>query len=116
MLAKDAVAALGEDEADAFLTRVEVSLVDVHEPLAVLYGAGRATRSSSGRCAPRWPPRPNAPPTLRRLDRRREIDPAWFQRARMQGYVCYVDRFCGTLAGCRTTSTTSASSASPTCT
>ena len=38
------------------------------------------------------------PAALRRLDRRREIDPGWFQRTRMQGYVCYVDRFCGTLA------------------
>ena len=38
------------------------------------------------------------PAELRRLDRRREIDPGWFQRTRMQGYVCYVDRFCGTLA------------------
>ena len=38
------------------------------------------------------------PAELRRLDRRREIDPGWFQRTRMQGYVCYVDQFCGTLA------------------
>ncbi len=37
------------------------------------------------------------PAELRTLDRRREIDPYWFQRERMQGYVCYVDRFCGTL-------------------
>jgi amylosucrase len=38
---------------------------------------------------------------LRRLDRRREIDPAWFQRSRMIGYVCYADRFAGSLAGVR---------------
>src|ERR671932_231095 len=37
------------------------------------------------------------PEQLRRIDRRREVDPAWFQRSRVQGYVCYVDRFCGTL-------------------
>jgi amylosucrase len=97
VLAGEAVAALGADEADAFLTRVEVALVDIHEPLAVLYGAdgadelfARALRSSLEAAADR-------PADLRRLDRRREIDPAWFQRARVQGYVCYVDRFCGTL-------------------
>src|SRR4051794_38350070 len=98
-LAEDAVAALGSDEADAFLARAELALFDVHEPLAVLYGDGhdvdvlfeRALRVALEAAAQR-------PDDLRRLDRRREIDPGWFQRARMQGYVCYVDRFCGTLA------------------
>jgi amylosucrase len=98
-LADDAVAALGADEADAFLTRVDVSLVDIHEPLAVLYGERgnvdalfeQALRTALGAAAER-------PEELRRLDRRREIDPGWFQRARVQGYVCYVDHFCGTLA------------------
>jgi amylosucrase len=42
---------------------------------------------------------PGADAFLTRLDRRREIDPAWFQRSRMIGYVCYTDRFAGTLAG-----------------
>ncbi|MGZ4646020.1 MAG: alpha-amylase family protein [Blastococcus sp.] len=97
VLAADAVAALGPDEADAFLTRVEVSLVDAHVPLAMLYGDDadavfeQALRVALEALA-------NRPAELRRLDRRREIDPGWFQRARMQGYVCYVDRFCGTLA------------------
>jgi amylosucrase len=98
-LADDAVAALGPDEADAFLTRVGVALLDVHEPLAQLYGERadvdalfeRALRTALAAAAER-------PAHLRRLDRRREIDPAWFQDTRMQGYVCYVDRFCGTLA------------------
>ncbi|HEY4627156.1 MAG TPA: alpha-amylase family glycosyl hydrolase, partial [Blastococcus sp.] len=98
-LAEDAVAALGSGEADAFLARAELALFDVHEPLAVLYGDGhdvdvlfeRALRVALEAAAQR-------PDDLRRLDRRREIDPGWFQRARMQGYVCYVDRFCGTLA------------------
>jgi amylosucrase len=94
----DAVAALGPDEADAFLARVEIVLADLHEWLAVLYGSraevdqllGRALRVALAAAVER-------PAELRRLDRRREIDPGWFQRTRMQGYVCYVDRFCGTL-------------------
>ena len=95
-LARDAVAALGADEADAFLARVEVALSDVHEPLAELYDDvdplfERALRIALDAAAER-------PAALRRLDRRREIDPGWFQRTRMQGYVCYVDRFCRTLA------------------
>jgi amylosucrase len=39
------------------------------------------------------------PPDLRLKDHRREIVPDWFQRERMVGYVCYVDKFSGTLAG-----------------
>jgi amylosucrase len=36
------------------------------------------------------------------LDRRREVDPAWFLREDMVGYVCYADRFAGDLQGvCR---------------
>src|SRR3954453_20909325 len=95
-LTDEAHAALGE-EGDAFLARAELALFDVHEPLAVLYGEdadllfARALRIVLAAAAER-------PTELPRLDRRREIDPAWFQRARMQGYVCYVDRFCGTLA------------------
>jgi amylosucrase len=94
-------AALGPAEGDAFLTRVELALEDVHGPLSQLYGGEdgavvpvlleRALRIALAAAAAR-------PEELRRIDRRREIDPAWFQRPRMQGYVCYVDRFCGTLA------------------
>jgi amylosucrase len=97
-LAEDAAAALGADEADAFLTRVELALSDVHDPLVELYPDAdadalfeRAVRVALAAATAR-------PAALRRLDRRREIDPGWFQRTRMQGYVCYVDRFCGTLA------------------
>ena len=41
------------------------------------------------------------PLPLRVLDRSREVDRGWFQRARMSGYVCYADRFAGDLAGVR---------------
>ncbi|MPQ96404.1 alpha-amylase [Modestobacter sp. I12A-02628] len=97
-LAVDARQALGAVEADAFLTRVDVALYDVHPPLAELYGQRgevdelfeRAVRSSLAAAAERSP-------ELRLLDRRREIDPGWFLRESVQGYVCYVDRFCGSL-------------------
>ncbi|MCW2634262.1 MAG: alpha amylase catalytic region [Blastococcus sp.] len=96
-LAEDAGAALGPEEADAFLARAEVALEDIHRPLVLLYGDAaapglleRGLRIALEAAAAR-------PADLRRLDRRREIDPGWFQRPRMQGYVCYVDRFCGTL-------------------
>ncbi|WP_448640357.1 alpha-amylase family protein [Geodermatophilus sp. URMC 63] len=96
VLAAEAEAALGEAEGDAFLARADLALYDVHEPLAILYGDAadglfaRGLRAALAAAAER-------PGPLRRIDRRREIDPAWFQRSRTQGYVCYVDRFCGTL-------------------
>ena len=101
-LVPDVLAALGPAEGDAFLARVELALEDIHGPLSLLYGHGddalvldlleRALRIALEAAAAR-------PEDLRRLDRRREIAPGWFQRPAMQGYVCYVDRFCGTLAG-----------------
>ncbi|HET6563670.1 MAG TPA: alpha-amylase family protein [Marmoricola sp.] len=39
------------------------------------------------------------PSPLRVLDRVREVDPSWFLSEEMVGYVCYTDRFAGTLAG-----------------
>jgi len=93
---------LGLEEADAFLGRLEQLSFDLLGPLGQVYGdvtdVGAfattlvldALRAAADRPAP-----------LRRLDRRREIDPAWFQRSRMIGYVCYADRFAGSLQGVR---------------
>lgn len=39
------------------------------------------------------------PADLKRLDLMRDLEPDWFQRARMAGYVFYIDRFAGNLAG-----------------
>jgi amylosucrase len=89
-------------EADAFLARLDKLSFDIGEPLQQVYGSTvdvtgfmtdlvlDALAAAAGR-----------PAELRLLDRRREIDPAWFQRSRMIGYVCYADRFAGSLHGVR---------------
>ena len=38
------------------------------------------------------------PEDLRLLDLKRDLEPDWFQRPDMAGYVFYIDRFCGHLA------------------
>ena len=115
---REARARLGLAEADAFLTRLEPLSFDITEPLGQVYGARRPTCPSSrpSWCSTRCTRPPPARRTLRLLDRRREIDPAWFQRSRMIGYVCYADRFAGSLPGSASTWTTWPSWASPTCT
>ena len=102
--AREAVARarLGPQEADAFLARLERLSFDIAEPLERLYGdvvdvPGFITDlvlDALDAAASR-------PAALRMLDRRREIDPAWFQRSRVIGYVCYADRFAGSLPGLR---------------
>jgi amylosucrase len=97
---REALDRLGATEADAFLTRLEQLEVDIEEPLTQLYGAdadkltAELVRDALSKAAER-------PPTQRLLDRRREIDPAWFQRSGTIGYVCYADRFAGSLPGIR---------------
>jgi len=91
---------LGAREADAFLTRLELALFDIRQPLEALYGdvvdvdelVNALVSDAIDAAAAR-------PEKLRVIDRRREIDPAWFQRSRMIGYVCYADRFAGSLEG-----------------
>jgi len=93
---------LGLTEADAFLARLEQLSFDILGPLRQLYGdvvevgefATDLVRDALRAAAER-------PAELRRLDRRREIDPGWFQRSRVVGYVCYADRFAGSLQGVR---------------
>ncbi len=100
-----AVAGLGEVEGEGLIARLEQHHLDLVGPLDRVYGAdldiddltelvgelvGLAVEAALVR-----------PTGLRALDRRREVDPGWFQRARMVGYVAYVDRFAGDLAGVR---------------
>ncbi len=93
---------LGSLEGDALLARLETHLPDAVPALRSLYGASTdldellgELLDVVGRAAER---RPEA---LRRLDRRREIDPGWFQSPGLIGYVAYADRFAKTLAGVR---------------
>ena len=86
----------------AFLTRLERFFTELRDPLVALYGED-----------PRFPATFDAlldalaatardrDPGLRRVDHQREITPDWLQREQAVGYVCYVDRFAGTLAGVR---------------
>ena len=91
---------LGLAEADAFLTRLEQLSFDILEPLGQVYcGVTDSEKLASDLVVDALNAAAVRPVPLRLLDRRREIDPAWFQRSRMIGYVCYTDRFAGTLAG-----------------
>ena len=99
---REALARLGAAEADAFLTRLDQLSFDILEPLGQVYGAV----TDPGQLATELvldalDAAARRPQTQRLLDRRREIDPAWFQRSRMIGYVCYADRFAGSLPGVR---------------
>lgn len=93
-------ARLGPLEAEAFLARLEVVGPDLVEALGEVYRdrvsvsdlvddlVGDALDAAAGRSE-----------ELAALDRRREVDPTWFLREDMIGYVCYADRFADTLAG-----------------
>ncbi len=92
-LTADATERLGRAEALAFLARFETSLLDIFEPLESVYGSvplADLLKSALDAAAER-------PESLRELDRRREIDPRWYQRARQVGYICYADRFARSL-------------------
>jgi amylosucrase len=100
-----AAAGLGEVEGEGLVARLEQHHLDLVGPLDRLYGADLDVDDLTvlvgqlvGLAVEAALVRPSA---LRALDRRREVDPGWFQRARMVGYVAYVDRFAGDLAGVR---------------
>ena len=115
-----AVAGLGEVEGEGLVARLEQHHLDLVGPLDRLYGGeldvddltvlvgelvGLAVEAA-------WCGRPRCCA----LDRRREVDPGWFQRSRMVGYVATPTGSPATWTASATTSTTSPSSASPTCT
>jgi amylosucrase len=87
---------------DVFATRFERFFTELRDPLVTLYGDDprfdaqwRALLEAIARTAA------GRPGALRALDHEREITPDWLQREQAVGYVTYVDRFAGTLAGVR---------------
>lgn len=99
-MARRLVDRFGPDDGDVVLARIDRRWRDAHEALDAVFGSEHDAAALLDRfldvaldaLAARSP-------ELRRLDRRREIDPAWFQAPDVLGYVAYVDRFGGDLAG-----------------
>ena len=85
---------------DIFALRLARSAPDLWPMLDALYGAGpgydgfKAGLTTVLRNA--WAARPA---DLKLLDLRRDLEPDWFLRSDMAGYVFYIDRFAGTLKG-----------------
>jgi amylosucrase len=97
---REALTRLGATEADAFLTRLDQLTPDILEPLGQVYGTD-ADKLAAELVLDALDAAASRPQPQRLLDRRREIDPAWFQRSEMIGYVCYADRFADSLPGVR---------------
>ncbi|WGW05922.1 alpha-amylase family glycosyl hydrolase [Tropicibacter oceani] len=87
-------------EPDIFDLRLARSAGDLWPMLEQLYGAhpAYAQMQDDLRDAMRsaWKARPA---DLRTLDLQRDLEPDWFQRPDMVGYVFYIDRFAGDLKG-----------------
>ena len=98
-LAEHARASLGARDAAALLARVQRRFIDVYQALDEVYGA---TGDLDGLMADLLRLVADAAATrdddLRVLDHRREIAPDWHLREEQVGYVCYADRFAGSLA------------------
>jgi amylosucrase len=87
---------------DAFAVRFERFFTELRDPLVALYGGDprfeRAWHRLLSAVASTAAGRSRE---LRMLDHEREVTPDWLQREQAVGYVTYVDRFAGTLAGVR---------------
>lgn len=83
-----------------FELRLARSAPDLFPMLEVLYGAHpdyAAFRDKLVKALRKgWADRPE---DLKRLDLARDLEPDWFQRPGMAGYVFYIDRFNGSLKG-----------------
>jgi len=97
-----AVTALGAVEGEAITARLELRQGELVSALEQLYAARVDATDLLGRIVDRvLDAASSRSEPLRVLDRRREVDLSWFQRPETIGYVCYVDRFAGDLAGVR---------------
>ena len=85
---------------DLFALRLDRSAPDLWPMLDALYGARpeyEAFKKALLKALKKaWDARPA---DLKRLDLKRDLEPDWFQRPDMAGYVFYIDRFAGTLKG-----------------
>ncbi len=83
-----------------FQLRKARSASDLEPMLDALYGShpdyARFRKDLDKALATAWKDRPA---DLKQLDLQRDLEPDWFQRADMAGYVFYIDRFAGTLKG-----------------
>lgn len=83
---------------DIFALRLDRSAPDLWPMLEALYGQHPAypdVRDALLKAMRKaWKDRS---PDLKRLDLKRDLEPDWFQRPDMAGYVFYIDRFAGTL-------------------
>ena len=92
--------ALPAATAELFLLRLKRSERDLFGPLEVLYGDDPTYEQFREDLVKTLISLQKArPAALRRLDLARDLEPDWFQRPDMVGYVFYVDRFNGTLNG-----------------
>ena len=89
---------LGPLETAALGARLRLVRPDLARALAGLYGARapELARTALRAAAHAHAGRPEA---LRARDRERDADPTWFLSQHALGYVCYVDRYAGTLTG-----------------
>ena len=91
---------LAPHQEDVFRMRFRRSERDLFGPLQELYGAKpgyeQFCRDLVSALIRLQTERPDA---LRHLDLQRDLEPDWFQRQDMVGYVFYIDRFNGTLQG-----------------
>jgi amylosucrase len=83
-----------------FGLRLERSRDDLFGMLQRLYGHrpdyARFVKALTRSLEKAWADRPDE---LKWLDLRRDLEPDWFQRPSMAGYVFYIDRFAGNLRG-----------------
>lgn len=96
----DKITGLPSHQRDIFALRFARSERDLFGPLEELYGNHPAydtfREELIGALIALQKDRPEA---LRTLDLKRDLEPDWFQRPDMVGYVFYIDRFNGTLKG-----------------
>ena len=91
---------ISEHDDRLFDLRLERSRNDLFDMLDRLYGHlpeySEVTSRLEALMRRAWSHRPE---DLKWLDMRRDLEPDWFQRPEMVGYIFYIDRFAGDLKG-----------------